>query len=110
MPIEAREVGADALAVTITRDLLDNADGTAGFESYLREAIVRGRTRFEFLLQGLKYLNSTEIGALLRAAVLVRGGGGRIALLDLNKKIHDVLVVAKVDTLFEIRSSSRTDG
>ncbi len=47
---------------------------------------------------------------MLRAAVLVRGGGGRIALLELNKKIHDVLIVAKVDTLFEIRSSSHADG
>ncbi len=110
MPIEANEVGADALAIKITRDLLVNADGTVGFEAYLREAMVRGKTRFEFRLHGLKYLNSTEIGAMLRAAVLVRGGGGRIALLELNKKIHDVLIVAKVDTLFEIRSSSHADG
>lgn len=101
-PIEAREVGADALAITLTRHLLDNGAGTAHFEQFLRDALARGRTRFTFQLGGLKYLNSTEIGALLRTAVLVRGAAGKITLAEANKKIHDVLMVAKVDSLFEI--------
>ncbi len=101
-PIEAREVGADALAITVTRHLLDNGPGTASFEQFLRDAIARGRARLTFHLGGLKYLNSTEIGALLRAAVLVRGAKGKITLAEANKKIRDVLTVAKVDSLFDI--------
>ncbi|MFN8547487.1 MAG: STAS domain-containing protein [Candidatus Eisenbacteria bacterium] len=100
--IEAREVGSDTLAITLTRRLLDNGAGTSELEQFLREAIARGRTRFQFHLGGLKYLNSTEIGALLRTAVLARGANGKISLHEANKKIRDVLVVAKVDGLFEM--------
>ena len=47
------------------------------------------------------YLDSAGLSELVRSYVAVNKRGGRVALIDLTRKVHDLLTIAKLLTIFE---------
>jgi anti-anti-sigma factor len=75
-------------------------------ESALRErldGLVReGRLQILIDLRDVPYMDSTELGRLIRAHLSVRRAGGRVRLCNLSDKVTTVMKLTKLDTVLDI--------
>jgi anti-sigma B factor antagonist len=55
-----------------------------------------------FNLEGVDYIDSTGLGALVMSATTLRKAGGNVKLVYLNRRNIELLVMTKLDTTFEI--------
>jgi len=71
----------------------------------LREAITRivdgGQSRIVLNLADVPYVDSAGLGEIVRCYTTVSRKGGRLKLLNLTKKIKDLLSITKLLTVFE---------
>src|SRR5581483_5592682 len=58
-------------------------------------------------LQGVEYIDSTGLGALVICATTLRKNGGNVKLLNLNRRNIELLVVTKLATVFDIFSDEQ---
>jgi anti-sigma B factor antagonist len=72
----------------------------------LREAVSRlleaGRNKIILNLSAVSYVDSSGIGELVSRYTTTKNAGGRLKLLNLPKKIKDLLMITKLLTVFEI--------
>jgi anti-sigma B factor antagonist len=55
-------------------------------------------------LAGINYIDSTGLGELVSGYRLIKSEGGELKLLNLNKKVTDLLQITKLYTVFDIHS------
>ena len=72
----------------------------------LREAVQdlmdKGNRKIIFNLAMVDYIDSSGLGNLIGVFARVRKQGGELKLLKLTNKIHDLLQITKLYTIFEI--------
>ena len=66
-----------------------------------------GHKRFLLNLAGVDYVDSTGMGELVRCFSIVRQKGGEMKLLQVNKRLADLLQITRLNTIFEIYSEER---
>ena len=55
-----------------------------------------------FNLEGVDYIDSTGLGALVMCVTTMRKAGGNVKLVNLNKRNIELLVMTRLATCFEI--------
>jgi len=80
---------------------------TLGEGSALLRKTVRGllddkRTKIVLNLADVDYIDSSGIGELVSAFTTSKGRGGELKLLHLTKKVHDLLQLTKLYTVFDV--------
>ena len=74
----------------------------------LRETINKeaaaGCNKIILNLEEVDYIDSTGLGELVSGYRLVKSEGGEIKLLNLNKKVTDLLQITKLYTVFDIHN------
>ena len=58
--------------------------------------------KWAFDLEELKYMNSSGLNVLIQLLTRSRVSGGEAVLFNLNKKISELLLITKLNTLFKI--------
>ena len=75
----------------------------------LREAVTRlvdgGSTRIVLNLAEVPYVDSAGLGEIVRCYTTVSRKSGRLKLINLTKKIQDLLAITKLLTVFETYDS-----
>lgn len=75
----------------------------------LRDAVTRlvdsGRTKLLLNLADVPYVDSAGLGEIVRCYTTVSRKGGRLKLVNLTKKIQDLLSITKLLTVFETYDS-----
>ena len=66
-----------------------------------------GHKKYLLNLAGVDYVDSTGMGELVRCFSKVRQKGGEMKLLQVNKKVADLLQMTRLNTIFEIYSEER---
>ena len=79
-------------------------DGSALLRDLIRENLDQGHKKLLLNLASISYLDSTGLGELVSGYRLVKSSGGELKLLNLNKKVTDLLQVTKLYTVFDIHS------
>ena len=69
----------------------------------VRKLIADGKKKIILNLAELDYIDSSGVGELVGSFTTVRNAGGELKLLNLTQKVHDVLHVTKLYTVFDIR-------
>jgi anti-sigma B factor antagonist len=73
----------------------------------LREAIqdvlAKGDKKILLNMSDVTYIDSSGLGELVTAFTSVRNRGGELKLLNLTKKVHDLLQITKLYTVFDIK-------
>ena len=99
MKIVEREVG-DATILDIKGKILIGEGDDA-----LRDAVTRvvesGKTKILLNLAEVPYVDSAGLGEIVRCYTTVSRKGGRLKLINLTKKIQDLLAITKLLTVFE---------
>ena len=65
-------------------------------------ALAAGARKFDIDFAQTKYLDSSGLGVLVSLSKKVRGDGGEMRLIHLNKDLRAVFSLTKLDTLFWI--------
>lgn len=69
----------------------------------VRDLVKQGQKKIILNLAGVDYIDSSGVGELVGAFTTVRNSGGELKLMNLTQKVHDVLHVTKLYTVFDIK-------
>jgi anti-sigma B factor antagonist len=75
---------------------------TNQFRETLQKAIGEGQHNVILNLQGVEYIDSTGLGALVICFTLAQKGGGALKLVHLNRRELELLVLTKLTTVFDV--------
>ena len=79
-------------------------EGSALLRDLVREKLGKGRRKIVLNLAGISYIDSTGLGELVSGYRLIKSEGGELKLLNLSKKVADVLEITKLYTVFDIHN------
>jgi anti-sigma B factor antagonist len=101
LAITTREV--DHVTLLDIRGRIILGDETDTLRTAVRDLLARGRKKIILNLADVDYIDSSGVGELVGSFTTVRNAGGELKLLNLTKKVHDILNVTKLYTVFDIR-------
>jgi anti-sigma B factor antagonist len=77
-------------------------ENTTSFRDMIRELTAGGRKKILLNLADVTYIDSSGIGELIAAYTTVKHQGGAVKLLNLTKRVYDLLHITKIYTVFEV--------
>jgi anti-sigma B factor antagonist len=83
-------------------------DGSALLRTTVRSLLEEGRTKIILNLGDVNYIDSSGIGELVSGFTAVRNRGGELKLLNLTKKVNDLLQITKLFTVFDVFTDEST--
>jgi len=87
--------------ITLTGELIEKNQATDLLVK-VEEMIAAGKTKIALNLEGLKYMNSSGLNTLIQLLTKTRNSGGETVIYNMNKKINELLLITKLNTLFKI--------
>ncbi len=78
-------------------------EGSVVLRDTVRDLLGKGNKRILLNLGDVNYIDSSGIGELVSAFTTVRNQGGDLKLLNLTKKVHDLLQITKLYTVFDVK-------
>ena len=78
-------------------------EGSSVLRDTVKDLLSKGHKKILLNLGDINYVDSSGIGELVAAFTSVRNQGGEMKLLHLTKKIHDLLQITKLYTVFDVR-------
>jgi len=78
-------------------------EGSVILRDTVRDLVGKGNKKILLNLGEVNYIDSSGIGELVSAFTTVRNQGGELKLLNLTKKVHDLLQITKLYTVFDIK-------
>lgn len=101
-----REVGPITIVDLSGRIAL--GEGSALLRKTVRELLDGGKNRILLNLGDVNYIDSSGIGELVSGFTAVRNRSGELKLLNLTKKVNDLLQLTKLFTVFDVYSDEGT--
>jgi anti-sigma B factor antagonist len=77
-------------------------EGASTFRETVREMIAKGDRKLLLNLADVTYIDSSGIGELVSGFTTVTNQGGQLKLLNLTKRVQDLLQITKLYTVFEV--------
>jgi anti-sigma B factor antagonist len=79
-------------------------EGSATLRRTIRELIDKGHRKIVLNLGDVDYIDSSGIGELVSGFTTVRNVQGELKLLHLTKRVHDLLQITRLFTVFDVQS------
>jgi anti-sigma B factor antagonist len=76
-------------------------EGTVTLRDTLQKLLRDGDRKLVMNLEDVSYVDSAGLGELVAAFTIVRAQGGQLKLLKLTHRIHDLLQITKLLTVFD---------
>jgi len=83
-------------------------EGSATLRQMIRDLLGKGQKRIVINLGDVSYIDSSGIGELVSGYTTVKGQGGELKLLNLTKKVHDLLQITKLYTVFDVHNDEQS--
>jgi len=99
MKIDTRTVG-DVTVLDISGKIT-LGEGTMAVRNTVREILKNGGKKIVLNLAEVNYIDSSGIGELVSSYTTVTNQGGHLKLLNLTKKIQELLAITKLLTVFQ---------
>jgi len=77
-------------------------EGTMAVRNAVRDALKGDGKKIILNLADVNYIDSSGIGELVSSYTTVTNGGGQLKLLNLTKKIQELLAITKLLTVFQV--------
>ncbi len=85
-------------------ELIDKNQSTELLQE-IEAAISKNDNKILLNLEELKYINSSGLSVLISVLTKARKSGGEVAICGVNKKINELLVITKLNSVFNVRTS-----
>ena len=83
-------------------------DGTVVLRDTIKDLIAKGEKRLILNLGSVSYIDSAGLGELVGCRTTITNSGGTLKLLNLQKKIQDLMQITKLYTLFEAHDNEQS--
>jgi anti-sigma B factor antagonist len=77
-------------------------EGSSDFRDTIKELVAKGQKNILVNLAQITYIDSSGIGEMVSGYTTVANAGGKLKLLSLTKRIHDLLQITKLYTVFDV--------
>ena len=77
-------------------------EGSSVLRDAMRDLVSKGQKKILLNLGEVSYIDSSGIGELVSGFTTVTNGGGALKLLNLNKRVKDLLQITKLYTVFDV--------
>ena len=104
MSIQANTRQVDGVTVVDLRGRITLGEGSAILRDTVRDLLNRGQKKILLNLGDVNYIDSSGIGELVSGFTTVTNQGGQLKLLNLTKKVNDLLQITKLYTVFEVHN------
>jgi len=105
MKIEIRTVG-DARILDCSGQIT-LGEGTMVIRNTVRDILQAGAKKIVLNLAGVNYIDSSGVGELVSTFTTVVNKGGQLKLLNLTKKIRELLAITKLLTVFDVSDDEK---
>ena len=82
-------------------------EGLADFRDSIREALEGDQKNILLNLAEVTYIDSSGLGQMIGSYATVTNRGGQMKLLNLQKRVNDLLQITKLLTVFETYSDEK---
>ena len=79
-------------------------EGSVTLKDTVHDLLSKGLKRILLNLGAVNYIDSSGIGALVSALTTAKNQGGELKLLNVTKRVHDLLQITKLHTLFDVKN------
>ena len=80
-------------------------EGNQEFHDAIRALVEKGRKNIVVNLENVTSIDSSGLGELVAGYVAVTRSGGQINLLHLSKRVHELMFMTKLLTVFDVYDS-----
>src|SRR4030095_13220723 len=80
-------------------------EGTVILRDHIQKLLSAGDRKFLVNLSDVDYIDSAGIGELVSSFTTVRNQGGQLKLLNLTRRVQDLLQITKLLTVFDTFTS-----
>ncbi len=101
MTVSTRQV--DGVTILDLSGRITLGEGSVTLRDAIRDLINKGEKHILLNLGDVSYIDSSGIGELVSAYTSVKNAGGELKLLNLTKKVHDLLQITKLYTVFDVK-------
>jgi anti-sigma B factor antagonist len=101
MKVSTRQI--DGVTILDLSGRITLGEGSVQLREAVRDLLAKGSKQILLNLGDVNYIDSSGIGELVSAYTAVRNQGGDLKLLNLTKKVHDLLQITKLYTVFDIK-------
>jgi anti-sigma B factor antagonist len=92
----------DSVSVVDLSGRITLGEGCSQLRELIRDLLAKGHKNILLNLGEVTYIDSSGIGELVSGFTAVSNQGGHLKLLNLTKKVHDLLQITKLLTVFDV--------
>jgi anti-sigma B factor antagonist len=81
---------------------LTMGEACAAIRDEIRDQVAQGFRKILLNLAEVSYIDSAGLGELTAAFTSVKNRGGQLKLVNLTKRVHDVMQITKLYTVFDV--------
>lgn len=78
-------------------------EGSSTLRRIVRELLDAGHRKILFNLGDVDYIDSYGIGEMVAAYTSVRSASGELKLIYLTRRVHDILQITRLFTVFDVQ-------
>jgi anti-sigma B factor antagonist len=94
-------MSGEVTIVTVTGDITLNKGGDVLLKDKVQSLLQQGRKKLLLDLGNVSYVDSAGLGQLVQVYATTKHHGGSLKIVNLTKRLKDLLVVSKLLTVFD---------
>lgn len=98
--LNTRQVGDVSVVDVAGRITL--GEGSSALRDLMRDMVSKNQKKILLNLGDVSYIDSSGIGELVSGFTTVTNSGGQLKLLNLTKRVKDLLQITKLYTVFDV--------
>ncbi len=106
LKVSTRQV--DGVSIVDCSGRITLGEGSVVLRDTVKDLLAKGQKKILLNLGDVNYIDSSGIGELVSAYTTVKNQGGELKLLKLTKKVHDLLQITKLYTVFDVKDDEAT--
>jgi anti-sigma B factor antagonist len=102
MSLEIEPRDREGITILELNGRITMGEEVSSFRQKVKDLALVPNSKVILNMQRVDYIDSTGLGAIVMGSSAVRGTGGTIKLVNLNRRNVELLVATKLATIFEI--------
>jgi anti-sigma B factor antagonist len=105
--MEIKERVVDGISILDLSGKIVLGEGDIQVKDRIKDLLADGQRRILLNLGDVAYIDSAGLGALISAYTTAKREGGQLKLINLTKRIQDLLAITKLITVFDTFDSEK---